>query len=96
MLDLILIILLIISLFKPDILLSKKIKEKANEEQKKILTKNLRKIYAIVVATFESIALTRYSAIVGGILLVICLILLFAISLPAARENSKLIKELNQ
>ena len=96
MLDLVLIILLIISLFKPDILLSKKLKEKANDEQKKILTKNLRKIYAVTVASFESISLTRYNILFGGILLIICLILLFTISLPAAKENSKLIKELNQ
>lgn len=51
MLNLILIIMLIISLFKPDILLAKKLKEKANDEQKVILTKNLRKICAIIVAS---------------------------------------------
>ena len=41
MIDLILIIMLIVSLAKPDILLSKKMKEKATDEQKNILTKNL-------------------------------------------------------
>ena len=41
---LILIIMLIVSISKPDILLAKKIKEMANDEQKIIRTKNLRKI----------------------------------------------------
>ena len=39
MLDLFLIIILIISLAKPDILLAKKVKEKASDEQKKIIEK---------------------------------------------------------
>lgn len=39
MIDLILIIIIIVSLAKPDILLSKKMKEKANEEQKTYLQK---------------------------------------------------------
>ena len=95
MLDLILIIMLIASLAKPDILLSKKMKEKANDEQKMILTKNLRKIYAILVALFESIALMRYTEIVGVILSIVFIILFFTISLPAIKENSKITKELN-
>lgn len=95
MIDLILIIMLIISLFKPDVLLSKKIKEKANDEQKKILTKNLRKIYAIMIALLESVALIRYTEFVGIILAIVCIILFFVISLPAIKENSKITKELN-
>lgn len=95
MLDLILIIMLIVSLAKPDILLSKKMKEKANDEQKVLLTKNLRKIYAIMVALFESVALMRYTEILGIILSIIFIILFFTISLPAIKENSKIIKELN-
>lgn len=55
MIDLILIIMIIVSLAKPNILLSKKMKEKAN-------------IFAI---------------------------LFFTISVPAIKENSKIIKELN-
>ena len=94
MIDLILIILLIVSLAKPDILLSKKIKEKANDEQKTILTKNLRKIYAIIVLAFESIAIMRYNQGVGLILVIIFFVLFFVISLPATKENSKIIKEL--
>ncbi len=95
MLDLILIIMLIVSLAKPDILLSKKMKERANDEQKVVLTKNLRKIYAIMVAVFESAALMRYTEILGIILSIVFIILFFAISLPAIKENSKIIKELN-
>ena len=95
MLDLILIIMLIVSLAKPDILLSKKMKEKANDEQKVLLTKNLRKIYAIMVALFDSVALMRYTEILGIILSIIFIILFFTISLPAIKENSKIIKELN-
>ena len=79
MIDLILIIILIISLFKPDILLPKKIKEKANDEQKTILTKDLRKIYSIIVFTFESIAITRFNQGVGLILMIVSLILFFVI-----------------
>ncbi len=95
MLDLILIIMLIISLFKPDILLSKKVKEKANDEQKIILTKNIRKSYAIMVALLESLALMRYNETIGIILGIVFAILAFKISLPANKENSKIMKELN-
>lgn len=95
MIDLILIIMLIVSLAKPDILLSKKMKEKANEEQKAILTKNIRKIYAIMVALFESVALMRYTEVIGIILTIAFIILFFVISLPAIKENSKITKELN-
>ena len=94
MVDLILIIMLIVSLSKPDILLSKKMKERANDEQKIILTKNLRKIYAITVALFESTALMRYTEILGAILAIVCIILFFVISLPAIKENSKIKIEL--
>ena len=95
MIDLILIIIIIVSLAKPDILLSKKMKEKANEEQKNILTKNLRKIYSVIVALFESLALMRYKETVGIILTIVFLILFFVISVPAIKENSKITKELN-
>lgn len=95
MLDLILIIMLIVSISKPDILLSKKMKERANDEQKIILSKNLRKIYAIMVALFESMAIMRYTEIVGIILTIVFIILFFVISLPAIKENSKITKELN-
>ncbi len=91
MLDLILIIMLIVSLFKPDILLSKKMKESANDEQKIILTKNSRKIYAIMVALFESMALMRYTEMMG----IVFTILFLVISLPAIKENLKITKELN-
>ena len=95
MIDLILIIIIIVSLAKPDILLSKKMKEKANEEQKNILTKNLRKIYSVIVALFESLALMRYTEIVGIILAIVFIILFIIISVPAIKENSKITKELN-
>ena len=75
MLDLFLIIILIISLAKPDILLAKKVKEKASDEQKQILVKNYRKIYAILIALFESLAIMRYSSIIGGVLAIIFIIL---------------------
>ena len=95
MIDLILIIMIIVSLAKPDILLSKKMKEKANEEQKNILTKNLRKIYSVIVALFVSLALMRYTEIVGIILAIVFIILFIIISVPAIKENSKITKELN-
>lgn len=94
MLDLFLIIILIISLAKPDILLAKKVKEKASDEQKQILVKNLRKIYAILIALFESLAIMRYSTIVGAVLLVILIVLFFTISWPATKQNRQILKEL--
>lgn len=95
MLDLILIIMLIVSLSKPDVLLAKKLREKANEDQKKILVKNLRKIYVLTIATLESIALIRYTKIVGIVLAVIFVILFIIISIPAIKENRSIIKEIN-
>lgn len=95
MLDLILIIMLIVSFSKPDVLLSKKMREVANDEQKAILTKNLRKIYAILIGLIESVALIRYFTMVGIVLSVVCLVLFLVISLPAAKENRKIVKELN-
>ena len=95
MLDLILIILIIISLFKPDILLAKKVKEKASEEQKMTVAKNLRKIYATLVGLIESIALIRYSEIVGIILAIVFLVLFCIFAIPGIKENSKILKELD-
>lgn len=94
MLDLFLIIILIISLAKPDILLAKKVKEKASDEQKQILVKNYRKIYAILIALFESLAIMRYSSIIGGVLDIIFIILFFTISWPATKQNKQILKEL--
>ena len=94
MLDLILIIILLISLAKPDILLANKVKEKANDEQKDRMLKNNRKIFGILIATFEGAAISRYFPIIGIIISVILIVLLVTISLPAARENSKIMKEL--
>lgn len=96
MLDLILIILLIMSISKPEVLLAKKIREKANDDQKKILVKNLRKIYGLMIGVFESLALIRYIQMVGIILFVTFLILFLIIAIPAIRENSKIVKELNK
>lgn len=96
MLDLFLIIILIISLAKPDILLAKKVKEKASDEQKQILVKNYRKIYAILIALFESLAIMRYSSIIGGVLAIIFIILFFTISWPATKQNKQILKELEK
>ena len=96
MINLILLIMLIVSLGKPDVLLSRKIKEKANDEQKIVLTKNLRKIYAILIGLLESVALLNYSEGIGIILSIVFLVLFFKISLPAIKENSKINKELNK
>ena len=86
MLDLFLIIILIISIAKPDILLAKNVKE--------ILVKNYRKIYAILIALFESLAIMRYSSIIGGVLAIIFIILFFTISWPATKQNKQILKEL--
>ena len=95
MLDLFLIIILIISFAKQDILLAKKVKEKASDEQKQILVKNYRKIYAILIALFESLAIMRYSSIIGGVLAIIFIILFFTISWPATKQNKQILKELD-
>lgn len=94
MLDLFLIIILIISLAKSDILLAKKVKEKASDEQKQILVKNYRKIYAILIALFESLAIMRYSTIIGFVLVIIFFILFFTISWTATKQNKQILKEL--
>lgn len=94
MLDLFLIIILIISLAKPDILLAKKVKEKASDEQKQTLVNNYRKIYAILIALFESLAIMRYSTIIGFVLVIIFFILFFTISWPATKQNKQIIKDL--
>ena len=93
-LDLFLIIILIISIAKPDILLAKKVKEKASDEQKQILVKNYRKIYAIIIALFESLAIMRYSTIIGFVLVIIFFILFFIFSWPATKQNKQILKDL--
>lgn len=93
-LDLFLIIILIISIAKPDILLAKKVKEKASDQQKQILVKNYRKIYAIIIALFESLAIMRYSTIIGFVLVIIFFILFFTISWPATKQNKQILKDL--
>ena len=55
----------------------------------------LRKIYAIMIATIESLALMRYTEIVGVILAIVFIVLFFVISLPAIKENKKITKEIN-
>lgn len=99
MIDLILIIMLIISLFKPDVLLSKKVKQRASDEQKSTLAKNLRKTYGILIAVFESMALRRYVnedfEILLLIVTIVLLILFFIFAIPAIKENSRITKELN-
>lgn len=91
-------IIAIISLFKPDLLLGKKIREKVNEEQKEILIKNQRKIYCILAATFESLALSNIeyemAKVIGTILTIIFGVLLFVVVGPAMKESSKIMKEL--
>lgn len=44
------------------------VKEKVLDEQKQILVTNYRKIYAILIALFESLVIMRYSTIVGSVL----------------------------
>ena len=94
MLDLFLIIILIISVAKPDILLAKNVKAKASAEQKQILVKNYRKMQAILIALFESLAIMRYSTIIGFVLVIIFFILFFTISWPATKQNRQILKDL--
>lgn len=101
MIELILIIILIIGLFKPEILLSKKMKEKANEEQKKVLTKNLRKIFAIVIVPIsidpiEKLGDMMYTNFLGLILAIVFFVLVFAVALPAIQENNRIVKEIKK
>lgn len=98
MIDLILIILLIVSISKPDILLAKKVREKASEEQKNILVKNIRKTYGFLIATIETVALRRYVdddlGIVLLIVTILLLVLFFIFALPAIKENRQILKDL--
>lgn len=98
MIDLFLIILLIVSISKPDILLSKKVKERANEEQKNLLAKNIRKVYGILIAVIETMAIRRYVnedfSIILLIISIILLVLFFILAIPGIRENRKILKDL--
>lgn len=94
MIDAILLGLLLVSLVKPDVLLSKKVKDKATEEQKAFLAKNYRKVYGLLIATIESLALSMYIGPVGCILALVCAVLFFVIAWPASKENRKLVKEI--
>ena len=97
MISLILIILLIISLAKPDILLSKKIKDKATEEQQQILIKNSRKLYGTIIFLIEAGSLNTIEEIPDMLILIleiIAIILFFYLGWPARKEISKINKEL--
>lgn len=101
MLEILLVIMLIISLVKPESILSKKIKERANDEQKAILANNTRKIFPFVFVGFELTvgSLSRIISIsetVKIILMIIWLICVFVIIWPIAKESSKIRKELNK
>lgn len=99
MLELILIIfpaiLLIVSLVKPDAFLTKEMKEKVNEEQKKVLATSYRKMYSIIAGLIWSVILENYLSI-GLILAIVFIILFLKVALPAKKEISKITKELNQ
>ena len=70
------------------------VKEKVLDEQKQILVTNYRKIYAILIALFESLVIMRYSTIVGAVLAIILIVLFFTISWPATKQNKQILKEL--
>ena len=98
MLDLILIVLLIISIAKPDILLAKNVRVKANDGQKKILAKNLRKIYGTLIAIIELQAIRRYVDEDFGLILliatIILLVLFFVFAIPGIKQNKEIVKNL--
>lgn len=69
------------------------VKEKVLDEQKQILVTNYRKIYAILIALFESLVIMRYSTIVGSVL-ALFLFFFFTISWPATKQNRQILKDL--
>jgi len=69
------------------------VKEKVLDEQKQILVTNYRKIYAILIALFESLVIMRYSTIVGSVL-ALFLFFFFTISWPADKQNKQILKDL--
>lgn len=73
---------------------NKKIIEKASEEQRNALIKDTRKIWSCSIGIFESFALMRYIGDIGIVLVVVILILFGIFAVPAAIENSKILKEL--
>ena len=88
------VIMLILILIKPDILISKKIKSLANDEQLKELITNLKKTYSIGCATIIGILLFDFSTILSLIIVIPMLILLFTVGLPASKKASNILKEL--
>lgn len=96
MIDLILIAFLIISIVKPDVLLSKKVRAKATPEQQKILVKNMRISYVVFIALIETMAISRYleSPTILLIPILIEIFVVFKYSIPAAKENRSILKTL--
>jgi len=99
MISIILIILLIVSISKPDIFLSAKNKAKLSEEEIKKYANNSRKIYSIIIILFESTSLITYGSeilsIIGIIAAIVSIILFFKLSLPAIKENKAMLEKNN-
>ena len=67
---------------------------KALNQVKKILIKNIRKSYSLLVALIESMAISRYQETIGWILTLIMAILVATIAIPAGMANKKIKEEI--
>ncbi len=90
------VIFLVISYFKPNILLSKKVREKVDEKQKEILVKNRREIYFLLVVTFEFVTDTVVAPWWFNLFTISFCIVMWILTIPQIKENRKIIKEAKQ
>ena len=99
MIDLILIIILIISISKPEIILkfiSKTLREKATKEEKENLIVDLRTAVLYSVLLLESLAISNYTVFISIILIIIFGILWVEKAYPAIRRIKQTVKILKE
>lgn len=99
MIDLILIIILIISISKPEIMLkfiSKTLREKATKEEKENLIVDLRTAVLYSVLLLESLAISNYTVFISIILIIIFGILWVEKAYPAIRRIKQTVKILKE
>lgn len=96
MAQLILIVIFIMAVIKPDLMIGKEYKEKATEEQKEKLYKNARITYGSFAGFFagESIFLLMDSSLLTLVFTIGFFVLLFTTIIPAMKETSQITKEL--
>ncbi len=96
MLTLVLLVFIIISYSKPELLISKKIKENATDEEKNIVSKNLRNIYITIILLIEGSSLISRTSgilqILGFVFAVIGIVCIVKF-IPKFKENKEILNK---